>query len=289
MSYSDTKSTGQTVRSLSHNPVLGAIIGDMIGSPYEFGSVSPTQAETMLLWSEESSYTDDTMLTLAVYDAIESNKLNFAEQYIEAARAEPIQSWGAGFRDWADDGDPSVQRDSLGNGVVMRLSPVAYLGQMQGLDISEILQLAEKSCHGSHDHPISYAAARCYTKALYGLLQGESPERSYQYLNDEGFQCDGLDELRKSYRYSERVDKTLAESYICFLEADSYEQTMRNVLSLQGDADTMCAVAGAFAAVAYEIPQYLINRACRLMESPNSDFVSKRWKRSISRYIARNK
>jgi ADP-ribosylglycohydrolase len=225
--------------------LLGAIAGDVIGSSYE--SLGEKKFE-FPLFTEWSKFTDDTVMTCAIADAV-----LLEEPYAQAMRRwgkrYPMAGYGQGFERWIFD-DTMGAYGSSGNGSAMR---VAAIG-LSCTSIEEVLRKAKESAECTHNHPegiqgaqaVALAAWLARNKAAKSEIRSEITTRIGYDLTRT------LNDIRPGYGWSASCKDSVPESILCFLEAENYEHAIRNAISLGGDADTMAAMAGAIAAAYWD-------------------------------------
>lgn len=220
--------------------MLGAIAGDIIGSVYEHRSVTDWYFP---LFTAESRYTDDTLLTLAVAETLLGNG-DYREAYQRYFARDPLAGFGSGFALWASERSERPY-GSFGNGAAMRVSPVAWARQ----SLAEVLAEAERSAILTHNHPEGIRGARAVAGAVYLARIGSTRERLCGFLQDEcGYRLDrSLAEIRPGYTFDVTCQGSVPEALTAFLEAGSFVAAVRNAVWLGGDADTMGAIAGALA------------------------------------------
>ena len=244
--------------------MYGAILGDIIGSPYEFDRGN--KSKEFPLFSEESTYTDDTVMTIAVAEAFMDAPEDEAE--IEKRLVESMQKWGhrypgAGyglrFCDWLEADEPQPY-NSFGNGSAMRVSSVAWLYN----DLDTVRRMARLSAEVTHNHPEGIKGAEATASAIFLARTGHSKTEIKAYLEDYfGYDLSrSCDEIRPSYRHVESCQETVPEAITAFLEGDSFEDVIRTAVSLGGDCDTLTAIAGSIAEGFYGVPEEL-KRECR--------------------------
>lgn len=227
--------------------MIGAIIGDVIGSTFEF---YPPENKNFPLWNKSTSFTDDTVMTIAVGRAILRylrGNIDFREACIDEMRAlgrmYPRAGYGFGFRVWLESECPEPY-NSFGNGSAMRVSACGYAAR----SLEEATQLAEISAAVSHNHPEGIKGAKATAAAIYLARSGSSKEEIGGYICDHYYLLDKtLDEIRPTYFFNETCQNTVPQAILCFLESDSYEDAIRNAVSLGGDADTLGAITGGIA------------------------------------------
>ena len=243
--------------------MYGAILGDIIGSPYEFDQGKKTK--DFPLFSRNSSYTDDTVMTIAVAEAfLEPGEEAQLRQRLIACmqrygRAFPYAGYGGMFRRWLVTPDPKPY-GSYGNGSAMRVSGVAWLFD----DLDTVRHMARLSAEVTHNHPEGIKGAEATAAAIYLARTGRSKDRIKAYIEDN-FHYDlsrTCDQIRPGYRHVESCQETVPEAITAFLEGDSFEDVIRTAVSLGGDCDTLTAIAGSIAEGFYGVPEAL-KQQCR--------------------------
>ena len=241
--------------------MYGAILGDIVGSPYEF-DCNNYKAKDFPLFSCRSDFTDDTVMTLAVAKALLSTR-GQDDAAIEAAlvremqqlgRAYPDRGYGTHFGGWLYEDDPQPYQ-SYGNGSAMRVSSAAWLAK----DMAESLHLAQLTAEVTHDHPEGIKGAQATAAAIFLARTGHSKPEIRQYV-EQTFGYDlsrTCDEIRPGYRHVETCQQTVPEAIIAFLESNSFEDALRNAVSLGGDSDTLACITGGIAEAFYGMPSEL--------------------------------
>ena len=243
--------------------MLGAIVGDVVGSPFEFDRKRETaHSKKFPLVPKEAYATDDTVMTLAVADAVMRTFPKRGESADDAKfRANVIksmQSWGkkypnAGygvrFYDWLSNPKPY---GSWGNGSAMRVSPVGWAFE----SLWEVEHFAEITAEVSHNHPEGIKGAQATAGAIFLARTGHSKAEIKTYIITRyGYDLNRtLDEIRPKYRHVESCQETVPEAIIAFLEGKNFEDVVRCAVSLSGDSDTLTAIAASIAEGCYEIP-----------------------------------
>lgn len=224
--------------------MLGAIAGDIIGSVYEGSGL---KTKDFPLFSGGSTLTDDTVLTVAVAEALLAGG-EFAPTIKAYARARPNAGYGASFHAWMS-GPDSAPYNSFGNGAAMRVSPVAYAAET----LDAVLHLARRSAECTHDHPDGIAGAQAVALAVLLARQGSTREEIRAAVG-ERFGYDlrrTVDAIRPTYRPDLSCPGSVPEALIAFLDSGDFEDAIRNAVSLGGDADTQAAIAGGVAEAYY--------------------------------------
>lgn len=241
--------------------MYGAILGDIIGSPYEFDQGNKTK--NFPLFSELSEFTDDTVLTIAVAEAFlnslpdstdEQIKENLVHSFKKYGSRYPDAGYGARFAMWLYINNPAPY-NSLGNGSAMRVSSVAWLFH----SIEDVRHAARLSAEVTHNHPEGIKGAEATASAIFLARTGHSKAEIRQYI-EEQFQYDlsrTCDEIRPDYYHNETCMMTVPEAITAFLEGNSFEDVIRTAVSLGGDCDTLTAIAGSIAEGFYGIPNTL--------------------------------
>ena len=244
--------------------MYGAILGDIIGSPYEF-DVNNIKTKDFPLFSDRSEFTDDTVMTLAVaealLDALE-NKVEdddtIKEYLVEAMKKwghkYPHSGYGARFIGWLENG--SEPYNSFGNGSAMRVSSAGWLYG----DLETTRRMARLTSEPTHNHPEGIKGAEAIASAIYLARTGSSKEDIKNYITKE-FDYDlsrTCDEIRPAYRHVESCQETVPEAITAFLEGESFEDVMRLGVSLGGDSDTLTCIAGSVAEAYFGVPEELV-------------------------------
>lgn len=218
--------------------MIGAIAGDVIGSVYEH---APMRRTDFPLFTPDSTWTDDTVLTLATADALLSGR-PYDRAYREWARHYPRAGYGRTFIGWfhRDDEGPY---GSWGNGSAMRVSPIAYACDT----IDAVLAEAERSAAVTHDHAEGIRGAQAAALAVFLARTGVAKFDIRRELADRfGYALDRtLDQIRPTYRFDVSCQGSVPEALIAFLETPDAVSAIRGAISLGGDADTQAAIAGA--------------------------------------------
>ena len=228
--------------------MIGAIGGDIIGSIYEH---EPIKTKEFPLFKHESKFTDDSVLTIAVADSILTGK-TYLEAIWELGGKYPNAGYGASFVNWLRSIDPEPY-NSWGNGAAMRVSPVSYAFDT----VERVLEEAEKTAIISHNHAEGIKGAKAIALSVYLARKGcTKAEIKREVIDLTGYNLNRrLDDIRPEYKFDVSSQGSVPESIICFLESESYEDSVRNAVSLGGDSDTQACISGAIAGAYYrEIP-----------------------------------
>lgn len=224
--------------------MLGAIAGDIIGSVYEF---NPIKQKDFPLFQEGSKFTDDSVLTVAVAQAIMEEE-DYQSKIRSIGQKYPHSGYGGNFINWLFADDPQPY-NSWGNGSAMRVSPVGFAFN----DRETVLQEARKTARLSHNHKEGIKGAQATALAIY-LARNDASKQSIRQEIEDRFDYDmdrKLAEIRPNYSFDVSCQGTVPESIIAFLESNSWEDSVRNAVSLGGDADTLACITGGIAEAFY--------------------------------------
>jgi len=243
--------------------MYGAILGDIIGSPYEFDMGDKTK--DFPLFSDESYFTDDSVMTIAVAEAFMNVSSTDDDDVIRKEVVRSLQKYGhrypgAGygvrFIDWLAMKNP-MPYNSFGNGSAMRVSSVAWLFD----DLDTVRRMARLSADVSHNHPEGIKGAEATASAIFLARKDHNKAEIKAYIEQE-FHYDlsrTCAEIRPCYHHVESCQETVPEAITAFLEGDSFEDVIRTAVSLGGDCDTLTCIAGSMAEGFYGVPEYLKN------------------------------
>jgi len=235
--------------------MIGAIAGDIIGSVYESHCLKTTE---FAIFTANSTFTDDTVLTVAIADCLLHNK-DYATTFKYYARKYPYAGFGGMFFQWAKS-DSSEPYNSFGNGSAMRVSPVGFAFDT----MKEVLAEAKRSAEVTHNHPEGIKGAQAIAAAILLARKQESKSKIKDFIeNNFGYNLNKtLVEIRPYYHFDETCEGSVPQAIIAFLESDSYEDAVRKAVSLGGDSDTLACMAGGIAQAHYKIvPDYIIKEA----------------------------
>ena len=266
--------------------MYGAILGDMIGSPYEFDQGN--KSKDFPLFSEKSTFTDDTVMTLAVGWVFLDAQPNADESWIRLrlikemqhfGRLYPNVGYGGMFRRWLRERDPQPY-NSFGNGSAMRVSAVSWLYD----DIETVRKMARLSAEVSHNHPEGIKGAEATASAIFLARTGKTKAEIKAYI-EENFGYDlscTCDEIRPNYYHKESCQETVSEAITAFLEGESFEDVVRTAVSLGGDCDTRTCIAGSIADGFYGVPEDL-KQECRKRLPEELCFILEKYERFLAR------
>lgn len=233
--------------------MFGAIIGDIVGSKYEFANI---KTKDFPLFSSGCDYTDDSIMTVAAAKALirahgeaQPDLFRiFTEEMHALGRKYPYPTgaYGGRFSSWLSSDDPKPY-GSCGNGSAMRVSPCALYAQT----LEEALFLAKESARITHDHPEGIKGAQAVAGAIFLAKTGCSKQEIARFICDHYYLLTKtLDEIRPGYSFDATCQGTVPEALTAFLMSDSFEDAIRNAVSIGGDSDTVAAITGS-AAYAY--------------------------------------
>lgn len=231
--------------------MLGAIAGDIIGSVYE--SRPCKRKDFAPLFHPRARFTDDTVLTVAVADAL-LRGVEPVAAFKDWGRRYPDSGWGGMFASWLFS-DRTEPYGSFGNGAAMRVSPAALLAR----NLAEALEMADRVTRVTHDHPEGLKGAAAAVTATFLCRQGMAPRAVRELIQTRyGYDLSRtVDGIRPHYRFDETCQGTVPEAIVCALEARDYEDAVRNAVSLGGDADTLGAICGAIAEARFGVPRQI--------------------------------
>lgn len=248
---------------------IGAIIGDIVGSPYEF-TRNNIKTEHFPLFSARSEFTDDTVMTLAVASAFsetlgesrEAARDALIEKMTRFGKLFPEAGYGQKFFFWLA---RPVPYGSWGNGSAMRVSSVGWLYDT----LEDVLDYAELSASVSHNHPEGIKGAQAVAAAIFLTRAGMSKEDLRAWISGTfGYDLTrSLADIRPGYVHVESCQKTVPEAITAYLEGDSFEDVLRKAVSLGGDSDTLTAIAASIAEARYDVPEEIERQALERLDS----------------------
>ena len=228
--------------------MLGTIIGDIAGSAYEFANYRAKDFQPF--FHQKARFTDDTVCTIAIADALLTGRDPAATLRDWCQRYYDNGGWGQRFALWIGD-DEMGPYNSLGNGGAMRVSPAGLLAE----SIDEAITLANHVTAITHNHPEGMRGATATAVAIHLAKAGNSSSDIRQAVGERfGYNLSmTVDQIRPSYRHSERAAESVPQALICALEATDFEDAIRNAISIGGDSDTIAAIAGGVAEARFGI------------------------------------
>ncbi len=249
--------------------MFGAIVGDIIGSVHEW---SGTKTKDFPLFVEHSTFTDDSVLTVAITDWILTggNLVDFLHTYTESF---PHRGYGGFYYRWAT-ARSREPYNSFGNGAAMRVSAVGFAFET----MDEVLTWSKRSAEVTHNHPQGIRGAQATAAAIYLAREGGIRDRMKHALEAQfGYDLGArLDDIRPAYAFNETCQGTVPQGLIAFFESTSYEDAIRNAISLGGDADTLACITGGIAEAYYGgVPRELEAAAMPRLDSRLAAVVSR--------------
>jgi ADP-ribosylglycohydrolase len=245
--------------------MLGAIIGDIVGSVYEFKNL---KSKDFPLFQTNCRYTDDTVMTCAVALALMNDQpldetmQKFGQQFFFAG-------YGGYFKKWILAKKPEPY-GSFGNGSGMRVSSVGWLYN----DLDTVLQKAKETAEVTHNHEEGIKGAQAIAAAIFLARTGSSIQDIENYIQEHFYALDfTLDQIRPAYRFEVSCQKSVPQAITAFLESTSFEDAIRNAVSIGGDSDTIAAMAGSIAETFYGIPQEIADQAMTYLHQDLLDVV----------------
>ena len=260
--------------------MIGAIIGDIVGSRFEFNNHRSKDFE---LFSQDCKVTDDSIMTIAVAKAImETEKKikpmlnehgNNDEYYAlletmtikymqEIGRKYPYCGYGGMFGSWIFSDDPKPY-NSYGNGAAMRISPVGFIANTD----YEARELSKIVTSTTHNHTEGIKGAEATALAIFMAKRGFSKEEIFHKINNNYYNLDfTIDEIRDTYEFNETCQETVPQAIVAFLESTSFEDAIRTAVSLGGDSDTLAAITGSIAEAYYGVPKEIIDKALTYLD-----------------------
>ena len=269
--------------------MYGAILGDMIGAPYEFDRGN--KSKDFEMFNSRVRYTDDTAMTLAVCKALMLVGRDATEQDVKAAVVREMQDigsryatgeYGGRFAGWLKSSDPKPY-NSFGNGSAMRVSSVGWLYD----DLDKTREVARWTAEVTHNHPEGIKGAESVAAAIFMARTGSSKEEIRKYV-EYNFGYDfsrTCDEIRPTYCHKESCQETVPEAFTAFFEGNDFEDVIRTAVSLGGDCDTLTCIAGAIAEAFYDVPDEMMEECDKRLPEELYDIL---WE-FVEQYIWENK
>lgn len=246
--------------------MLGAIIGDIVGSRFEWDNIKTKEFDFL---TYKCSVTDDSIMSLAVakailqcngeYSALSKNAVKCMQ---EIGRPYPFCGYGGMFREWMYSDDPKPY-GSYGNGAAMRVSACGFAAT----SMNEAIGLSRKVTEVTHNHPEGIKGAEATTVAIYMAKTGSNILEIRDYINNNYYPMNfTLDGIRDSYSFNETCQNTVPQAIMAFLESESFEDAIRNAISIGGDSDTLAAITGGIAEAYYGIPAEIRKHALTFLD-----------------------
>ncbi len=258
--------------------MYGAILGDMVGAPYEFDRGN--KSKDFELWNDKVKFTDDSVMTIAVADALLSIPRDADDDTVRTAVVKSMQKWGnkypwAGYGQrffrWLGKKDPQPY-GSWGNVSAMRVSSVGWLFD----SLEETRRYAGLTAEVTHNHPEGIKGAEATASAIFMARNGATKDEIKEYIIREfGYDLSRTcDEIRHGYHHVESCQETVPEAITAFLEGENFEDVIRTAVSLGGDCDTLTCIAGGIAEAFYGIPALMRAEVTRRLDDCMIDVMA---------------
>lgn len=253
-------------KKLERCKMLGAIIGDIVGSRFEWHNHKNKEFDFL---SDRCFFTDDSVMSLAIAKAIlacEGDYQDLDQQAVtamqEVGRPYPNCGYGGMFYQWMYAEQPQPY-NSFGNGAAMRVSACGFAAS----SLAEAKELARKVTAVTHNHPEGLKGAEATAVAIYLAKTGESRLAIREFIRAHYYPLDfTLDEIRDTYKFNETCQETVPQAIVAFLEATDFEDAIRNAISIGGDSDTLAAITGGIAEAFYGIPTVIRKQALTFLD-----------------------
>lgn len=267
--------------------MLGAIIGDVAGSYYEDLEMKTnrTYEERIKimnpikpLFNKNSSPTDDSILTMAIYDAClnDGNYEKYLKEYAKREIRKGLDKYGKarfspGFIKWVKE---KKEGNSFGNGAAMRISPVGYLYDT----IEKIKEETKKATLPSHNSKEALKSAEAISTSIYLLRNGIDKKHLKKYIEENYYSLNyDIEKLRHSYKFSSRAEDTVPEAIYIFLISKNFEDSIRKAISIGGDCDTIASITGSLSEAYYGIPNHIIKEVKPFLKDYMYDLLKERY------------
>ncbi|HOW97698.1 MAG TPA: ADP-ribosylglycohydrolase family protein [Kiritimatiellia bacterium] len=247
--------------------MLGALAGDIIGSVYEWNNIKTKQFP---LFSPQCFFTDDSVLTVALADAILTGT-PYAQNLKKFFLLYPKRGYGGGFARWASSED-SKPYHSFGNGAAMRISPAGWAYDT----LEEVLDKAREFTAVTHNHPEGIKGGQATAAAIFLGRAGRTKDDIRAYVEDNfGYDLSRhVDEIRPAYAFNETCQETVPQAIRAFLDSTDFEDAIRTAVSLGGDTDTLACITGGIAEAFYGgVPPAIRNKAYAILDPRLGDIT----------------
>ena len=249
--------------------MIGAIVGDIVGSRFEWHNI---KTKDFSLYNMQCMFTDDSVMTLAVAKALldcrERGYEGLSDCAVKAMQevGQPYPNCGYGgmFRNWMYSENPKPY-GSFGNGAAMRVSACGFAAKT----LEEAISLSRQVTEVSHNHPEGLKGAEATTVCIFLAKSGYSIPEIRDYVDKHYYPMNfTLDGIRDTYRFNETCQNTVPQAIMAFLESTSFEDAIRNAISIGGDSDTLAAITGGMAEAYYGVPDEIRIRAQEFLDIP---------------------
>ncbi len=235
--------------------MLGAIIGDIVGSRFEWDNI---KTKVFDLFTQRCEFTDDSVMSLAVARALLDCRRDYTNLGVSAVKAMqevgrpyPNCGYGGMFQEWMYSDNPKPYH-SFGNGAAMRVSACGFVAT----SLEEAKLLSRKVTEVTHDHPEGIKGAEATAVCIFLARDGKSIPQIRDDVNSHYYPMDfTLNGIRDSYQFNETCQDTVPQAMMAFLESTSFEDAIRNAISIGGDSDTLAAITGGIAEAYYGVPE----------------------------------
>ncbi len=259
--------------------MYGAILGDIIGQPYEFDG--GPKSKQFPLFLEKPRFTDDSVMTIAVCEGILKAGLEADENTMKSSMVKSLQVWGhkyphAGyghmFGKWLANEDV-MPYGSYGNGSAMRVSAAGFLFD----SLERTREVARWSAEVTHNHPEGVKGAESTASVIWMARNGKSKDEIKSYIEKEfGYDLSRTcDQIRPEYYFQGSCQKTVPEAITTFLEGNDFEDVIRTAVSLGGDSDTLTCIAGGMAQALYGVPEELKEKCRSIITDEMRDVIDR--------------
>lgn len=246
--------------------MLGAIIGDIVGSRFEFRNNKSKEFE---LFNNKCTFTDDTVMTLAISKSVLNAKEDYSDlsyqsvkSMQEMARKYSRAGYGMRFIQWMLSSNPKPY-NSFGNGAAMRVSAIGFIANT----IDETIDLSRKVTEVTHNHPEGIKGAEATSVSIFLAKNGYKINEIRDYIDKHYYKLDfKLDDIRKSYKTDVTCQGTVPQAITAFLESTDFEDAIRNAISIGGDSDTIAAITGGIAEAYYGVPVEIRENALKYLD-----------------------
>ena len=246
--------------------MLGAIIGDIVGSRFEWNNIKTKEFEFL---TYKCFFTDDTVMSLAIAKAIMESKKDYSDlskntvKYMqEIGRIYPDSGYGVGFNNWLNSNSPQPY-NSYGNGAAMRVSACGLVAK----SLEEAKKLSGMVTGVTHNHPEGLKGAEATAVTIYLAKKGKSILEIRDYIDKNYYKMNfTLNSIRESYEFNETCQDTVPQAIMAFIESNSFEDAIRNAISIGGDSDTLAAITGSIAEAYYGIPTEIRKHAITFLD-----------------------
>jgi type I restriction enzyme M protein len=246
--------------------MLGAIIGDTVGSRFEWNNIKTKDFDFL---TNKCEFTDDSVMSLAIAKALlqaNGNYDNLGELSVlhmqEVGRNYPNCGYGGMFQRWMFSSDPKPY-NSYGNGAAMRVSACGLIAKT----LDEAILLSKKVTEVTHNHPEGIKGAEATTVCIFLARNGKTIPEIRDYVDKHYYPMNfTLDSIRSSYKFNETCQDTVPQAIMAFIESTDFEDSIRNAISIGGDSDTLAAITGGIAEAHYGIPSDIRKEALTFLD-----------------------